>query len=303
LEAAEKIVDRAKVPFFPRDQIRSVLTNRTAHLQVAILSAVVAILYYDILRRLVGNWVEDSNYSHAFLVPLFAGFLVWERRDRWRTTPVRPEFSGLLLIFGAMVLLLLGTLGAEFFLSRLSFVILLGGLALYFAGWPASRTLLAPWLLLFLMIPLPVIIFNQIAFPLQTLASGLASSLLTLLHVPVVREGNVISLPSITLNVVEACSGIRSLMSLGTLALMYGLVAERRIWMRSLLVLFAVPAAVGANALRIVGAALLGQYAGPQYAVGFFHAFSGWLIFVLTVGLLVGLHVAESRIARRRATA
>ena len=152
------------------------------------------------------------------------------------------------------------------------------------------------------MIPLPVIVFNQIAFPLQTLASHLASSVLTIMHVPVVREGNVISLPSITLNVVEACSGIRSLMSLATLALMYGLVAERRNWMRVLLVLFAIPAAVGANALRIVGAALLGQYAGPQYADGFFHAFSGWLIFVLTMALLVGLHAAGSRIVRRDAT-
>jgi exosortase len=302
LDAAEKMLDRAKAPFFFPDKIRSALRNPTVHLQVAMLAVVVAILYYDILRHLVGNWLEDSNYSHAFLVPLFAGFLVWERRQQWMTKRVRPEFSGILLIFGAMVLLLVGTLGAELFLSRVSFVILLGGLTLYFAGWPVSKSLFAPWLLLFLMIPLPVIVFNQIAFPLQTLASHLASSVLTMMHVPVVREGNVISLPSITLNVVEACSGIRSLMSLATLALMYGLVAERRIWVRGLLVLLAIPAAVGANALRIVGAALLGEYAGPQYAEGFFHAFSGWLIFVLTMGLLVGLHAAGSRIARRGAT-
>jgi exosortase len=303
LDATEKTIDPAKVSFFSPDQTRAALNSRTAHIQVVILSVVVALLYYDILRHLFENWLEDSNYSHAFLVPLFAGFLIWERRQQWMTKPVRPQFFGVFLIFGAMVLLLVGTLGAELFLSRVSFVILLGGLAIYFAGWQVSRTLLAPWLLLFLMIPLPVIIFNQIAFPLQTLASSLASSLLTLLHVPVVREGNVITLPSITLNVVEACSGIRSLMSLVTLAVMYGLLAERRIWMRWLLVLFAIPAAVGANALRIVGAALLGQYVGPQYADGFFHAFSGWLIFLLTVGLLLGLHAASSRIAKGRVAA
>jgi exosortase len=285
LDAAEKMIDQAQVPFSLPDKIRSALRNPTVHLQVAALAVVVAILYYDILRHLVGNWLEDSNYSHAFLVPLFAGFLVWERRQQWMTKQVRPKPSGIFLIFGAMVLLLVGTLGAELFLSRTSFVILLGGLTLYFAGWPVSKTLFAPWLLLFLMIPLPVIVFNQIAFPLETLASHLASSVLTVMHVPVVREGNVISLPSITL-----------------LALMYGLLAERRIWVRGLLVLFAIPAAVGANALRIVGAALLGEYAGPQYAEGFFHTFSGWLIFVLTIGLLVGLHAAGSRIARRGAT-
>jgi exosortase len=298
LDAAEK----AKLPFLTPDSTRPELRDRTAYLQVTILAAIVAFLYYDILRHLVENWVQDSNYSHAFLVPLFAGFLIWERRREWMTKPVRPEFFGIFFIFSAMVLLLVGTLGAELFLSRVSFVLLLGGLTLYFAGWPICRTLFAPWLVLFLMIPLPVIVFNQIAFPLQTLASHLASSVLTVMHVPVVREGNVISLPSITLNVVEACSGIRSLMSLATLALMYGLVAERRNWMRVLLVLFAVPAAVGANALRIVGAALLGEYAGPQYADGFFHAFSGWLIFVLTMGLLVGLHAAGTRMVRRDAT-
>jgi exosortase len=298
LDAAEK----ARVPFFTPDTTRPARRDGSAYLQVIILAAIVVILYSDILRHLVENWVQDSNYSHAFLVPLFAGFLVWERRQEWMTKPVRPEFIGIFLIFGAMALLLVGTLGAELFLSRVSFVLLLGGLALYFAGWPVSKTLFAPWLVLFLMIPLPVIVFNQIAFPLQTLASHLASSVLTVMHVPVVREGNVISLPSITLNVVEACSGIRSLMSLATLALMYGLVAERRNWMRILLVLFAIPAAVGANALRIVGAALLGQYAGPQYADGFFHAFSGWLIFVLTMGLLVGLHAAGTRMVRRDAT-
>jgi exosortase len=298
LDAAEKV----KVPFFTPDPTRPAPRNRTAYLQVTILAAIVVILYYDILRHLVENWLQDSNYSHAFLVPLFAGYLVWERRQQWMTKQVSPEFFGPFLIFGSMVLLLVGTLGAELFLSRVSFVLLLGGLTLYFAGWPVCKTLFAPWLVLFLMIPLPVIVFNQIAFPLQTLASHLASSVLTTMHVPVVREGNLITLPSITLNVVEACSGIRSLMSLATLALMYGLVAERRNWIRILLVLFAIPAAVGANALRIVGAAVLGEYAGPQYAEGFFHAFSGWLIFVLTMGLLVGLHAAGSRIVRQDAT-
>jgi exosortase len=303
LNVAPKTIDRAKVPIVSADFARSLAAKRTLIFQGTILFALVAILYSDILRHLVENWVEDSNYSHAFLVPLFAAYLIWDRREQWISRPMRSEPSGLLLIFGAMVLLLVGTLGAELFLSRVSFVVLLGGLTLYFGGSQISKTLIAPWLMLFLMVPLPVIIFNEIAFPLETLASGLASSLLTLMHLPVVREGNVITLPSITLNVVEACSGIRSLMSLGTLAFMYGLLVERRIWLRALLILLAIPTAVGANALRIVGAALLGQYAGPQYAEGFFHTFSGWLVFLLTVGLLVATHALGSKIAHRRAAA
>ncbi len=279
------------------------MTSRYLYLQVAVVFALVAILYYDILVHLVSNWIEDPNYSYAFLVPLFAGFLIWERRHRWMEKQVRPVTSGAFLILAAMMLLLVGRLGAELFLSRVSFVILLGGLALYFAGWEVSKSLLAPWLVLFLMIPLPVIIFNEIAFPLQTLASALAGFLLNLMHVPAVREGNVISLHSISLNVVEACSGIRSLMSLASFAFMYGIIAESRIWMRCLLVLFAAPTAVGTNALRIVGVALLGEYKGPQYAEGFFHEFSGWLIFLLAVCLILGLHAAGSRIARRRVIA
>jgi exosortase len=296
-------LDQASIPLFVRDRSRWLVTSRYLYLQVAVVFALVTILYYDILVHLVSNWIEDPNYSYAFLVPLFAGFLIWERRHRWMVKQVRPVTSGAFLILAAMMLLLVGRLGAELFLSRVSFVILLGGLALYFAGWEVSKSLLAPWLVLFLMIPLPVIIFNEIAFPLQTLASALAGFLLNLMHVPAVREGNVISLHSISLNVVEACSGIRSLMSLASFAFMYGIIAESRIWMRCLLVLFAAPTAVGTNALRIVGVALLGEYKGPQYAEGFFHEFSGWLIFLLAVCLILGLHAAESRIARRRVIA
>jgi exosortase len=296
-------LDQASIPLFVRDRSRWLVTSRYLYLQVAVVFALVTILYYDILVHLVSNWIEDPNYSYAFLVPLFAGFLIWERRHRWMVKQVRPVTSGAFLILAAMMLLLVGRLGAELFLSRVSFVILLGGLALYFAGWEVSKSLLAPWLVLFLMIPLPVIIFNEIAFPLQTLASALAGSLLNLMHVPAVREGNVITLHSISLNVVEACSGIRSLMSLATLAFMYGLIAESRIWMRCLLVLFAAPTAVGANALRIVGVALLAEYKGPQYAAGFLHEFSGWLIFLLAVCLLLCLHAAESRLSRRRVIA
>jgi exosortase len=273
------------------------------YFRVATLSALVAVLYYNIFKHLVQNWLQDPNYSHAFLVPLFAAFLVWERRRDWMAKPTRPEFWGFLLIFAAMALLLIGTLGAELFLSRVSFLVLVGGFIVYFAGRQAAKTLAAPWLVLFLMIPLPVIVFNEIAFPLQLLASSLASSMLNLVHIPVTQEGNVIVLPSITLNVVEACSGIRSLMSLITLAIFYGLLAERRAWMRCALVLFAIPTAVAANALRIVGAGLLAERAGPEFAEGFFHAFSGWLIFVLSVGVLIGLHTIASRSARRKAAA
>ena len=170
--------------------------------------------------------------------------------------------------------------------------------SVYFVGWGYFRALLFPWAFLFFMIPIPAILFNQIAFPLQLLASEFASSLLALLGVPVLREGNVIQLPAMALEVAEACSGIRSLMSLGALAIIYGYFLEPGIFRRLLLVLAAVPIAVAANALRVMGTGLLGQYWSPEKAEGFFHTFSGWVIFLLSLGMLFSLHGALRLVER-----
>ncbi len=249
------------------------------------------------------QWYEDPNYSHGFFVPVFCLWLLWMNRKSWMGKPLKPSAAGLLVVVAAMGLLVVGTLGAELFLPRFSLCLLLGGLVLYFAGWQMLRAVVAPWLALFLMIPLPVIIFNQIAFPLQILASRLACWQLELLHVPVLREGNIIVLPSMSLDIVEACSGLRSLMSLLTIAVFYGLFFERRVWMRCLLVLLAIPVAVVTNALRITISAVLAEYVSHQLAEGFFHAFSGFLLFLLSLAVLAGVHSLGSRFVRKEVVA
>ena len=220
-------------------------------------------------------------------------------RKSWMGKPLEPSAWGLLLIVAAMGLLVVGTLGAELFLPRVSLCLLLGGMVVYFAGWPMLRAVVAPWLALFLMIPWPVIIFNQIAFPLQILASRLACWQLDLLRVPVLREGNIIVLSSMSLDIVEACSGLRSLMSLLTIAVFYGLFFERRVWMRCLLVVLAIPVAVLTNASRITISALLAEYVSHRLAEGFFHAFSGFLLFLLSLTVLAGVHSLGSRLIRK----
>jgi exosortase len=254
------------------------------------LTALLVLLYYGVAARLIQQWINDPNFSHGFFVPAFSAFVVWDGRKRLAALPLQPSWWGTLVVALALSVLVLGVLGAELFLSRCSLVLLLGGLLIHFRGWAWFRMLFFPWAFLFLMIPIPVIIFNQITFPLQLLASQLASSTLAFLGVPVLREGNVINLPAMSLEVVEACSGIRSLMSLGTLAIIYGYFLESGIWRRVLLALGAIPIAVAANALRIVGTGLLCQYWDPEKAMGFFHTFSGWLIFVISLFLLFGLH-------------
>jgi len=176
------------------------------------------------------------------------------------------------------------------FLSRVSLVMLLAGIILFLHGWEMLRVLLFPLAILLLMVPIPSIILNQITFPLQILASKLSAWILPLLGVPVLREGNIINLPAMPLEVADACSGIRSLLSLTCLAIMYGYLLEKRTGIRVILALASIPIAVVANGLRIVGTGLLVQYWDPDKAEGFFHAFSGWLIFVVSLLMLFAMH-------------
>jgi exosortase len=273
------------------------------YVQAIILFAVLALLYARVVPPLVQQWFNDPNYSHGVLVPFCALLLLSSTRKKWVAEPRVPSLTGLVLVVAAMGLLAVGSLGAELFLTRVSLCVLIGGLIVYFAGWRMLRLVLAPWLFLFLMIPLPVIIFNQIAFPLQILASRLAAALIELLRVPVLPDGNIIMLPTMSLNIVEACSGLRSLMSLITVAVFYSLLFERRVWLRWVLVVAAVPIAVCANALRITISALLAEYVSPRLAEGFFHAFSGFLLFVLSLGILAALHWVGNRLVRGRLAA
>lgn len=265
-------------------------SRRMEWLQWGILLALMVLLYHGILTSLAKDWWQDPNFSHGFFVPLFSLFVVWQMRGKLSKTQLRPQWFGLIVIVGALCILIVGVLGAELFLSRSSLVLLLAGLVIYFAGWPYFRAVLFPLAVLLLMIPIPVIIFNEITLPLQFLASRLATGLLSGVGVPVLREGNVIQLPALSLEVAEACSGIRSLVSLITLAVIYGYFAERRTILRIILVLAAVPVAVAANALRIMGAGLSGQYWDPDKAEGFFHTFSGWVVFVLSLAMLFLIH-------------
>jgi exosortase len=190
----------------------------------------------------------------------------------------------------SLLVLVVGKLGADIFLPRVSLLIMLAGLIILFQGWTFFRAVLFPWAFLILMIPIPDLIISQITFPLQLLASKRATDLLELVGVPVFRQGNVIHLAAIPLDVAEACSGIRSLLTLVTLAIIYGYLMETRMWVRVVLVFSAVPIAVAANSFRIFGTGLLVQYWDPDKALGFFHTFSGWLIYVAALFMLFAVH-------------
>ncbi len=259
---------------------------------VCLLAALLVAIYFRIGIKLVADWYEIADYSHGFLVPFFSAFILWDKRKALQETPVRPTWAGLPLVAFGILILFFGVYGAELFLSRISFVTILAGLIWTFFGRAVLKEVRLPLAVLLLAIPFPEIIFNQITFPLQLFASRVASSLLPLLGVPVFREGNVIQLPVMKLEVAQACSGIRSLMSLFTLAVFYGYFLEKSTARRWVLALASIPIAVAANALRIVGTGLCVQYWDPAKGEGFFHEFSGWVMFVISLSFLYFVHRA-----------
>lgn len=278
------------------------ISTRTVAAVAAALAAF-ALLYAHVVVKLVHDWATDGNYSHGFLVVPVALYFVWDRREALRRVVPRPTWIGLAVVVASLGVLLAGVLGAELFLTRISMLGVLAGTILFVAGWEAMKLLAFPIAFLVLMIPIPAIIFNQIAFPLQLLASKSAEVSLGALQIPVLREGNVIMLANTTLEVAEACSGIRSLISLVTLAIIYGCFAERRPWARVALALAAVPVAVVANAARVAGTGVAAHYYGPAAAQGFFHEFSGWLLFLVAFALLgiVQKAIAMTDFSRRPA--
>jgi exosortase len=256
----------------------------------AIIALLLAAIYYRVAAKLVYDWSTLPDYSHGPLVPLFSLFLIWDKRKAIRATPIRPSWVGIGLVVVAIAVLILGVYGVDLFTSRVSFVLLLAGLVWTFFGKGMLRELRFPLLVLLLAIPFPEIIFNKITFPLQLLASRIASDILPMLGVPTLQQGNVIQLPIMKLEVAEACSGIRSLMSLFTLAIFYGYFLERTTTRRVILALASIPIAVAANVVRIVGTGLCVEYWDPDKALGFFHEFSGWVMFLVSLCCLYLVH-------------
>ena len=270
-----------------------------------LVSLLLSALYGPTLVLLGRQWWDDSNYTHGFLVPLFSGYLVWRQRAQLRALLPRGNALGLPVLLAGIAALLLGDVAAELFLMRASLIVVLAGLVLFHLGCAVFRVVLFPLAFLLFMVPLPAILFYAITFPLQSLAAQQAAWALDLLGVPVILDGNVIHLSQLTLGVTEACSGIRSLISLLGGAVAWAYLALPAGWMMVLFVASTVPITILANAGRVISTGLIGQWFGVEYASGFFHTFSGWAVFVFAFICLFAVHGllrwARGRLARRRA--
>jgi exosortase len=265
--------------------------------KIAWFGVLALVCYAPIIRSLVGDWITDADMGHGFFVPVIAGFIIWQRREELFQTEIRPDWWGLVPVLWGMAQLMVGTLGVELFLSRTALIITLFGMVWLLCGLEILKKVFFPLALLCFMVPIPAIIYNRITFPLQLLASKLAADSLTLLGMPVLREGNILELPNRTLSVVEACSGIRSLLSLTFLSLVYGYFFEKRTWLRVVLLLATIPIAIIANGARVTITGIITQFK-PEYAEGFFHESTGWVIFMTALVILLLFHQLLLRAAR-----
>ncbi len=264
-------------------------------------SVLLILAYLPVVIHLVEQWSTDEDVGHGFFVIPVAAFIAWQRREQILALHYQPAWWGLGVMVWAALQGYIGTLGAELFLQRTSLLIALVGLLLVTGGTKLVRELAFPLLLLPFMIPIPTVIYNQITFPLQLFASQVAEFNLGLVGIPVLRDGNILELASQKLSVVEACSGIRSLLSLSFLSLVYAYFFDKRVWMRWVLLAATIPVAIVANAGRVTITGILSEI-NPELARGFFHSLEGWIIFIIALVLLGGLHLLICRFTRKSPT-
>ena len=265
----------------PTVLLKFLTSNRMALLKFAIIIASLAILYFRVVQGLVSDWIHLPDFSHGFLIPLVSFYFIYEKRKELSVLSPSGSWTGVVLLVFGILLLLLGNLATEYFTMRFSLLLVMGGIILYLLGKDYFKPLLFPLAFLIFMIPIPSILMDRITFPMQLFASKVAASALYLTGIPVLREGNVMLLANTSLEVAEACSGIRSLISLLALSVVFAYISQKATWKRVLLVLSTFPIAIIANAARVSGTGILAHYYGDKVAQGFFHGFSGWILFVV----------------------
>ncbi len=246
-------------------------------------------LYYPVILKMVGDWSNDPNYSHGFLVPLVTLYLLWQKKHSLLQIPLSPSNWGLFALICGLCIYVFGHLAAELFTMRVSMLVVLAGLIISNLGMNFFRCALLPYGYLYFMIPLPYLVYDAIAFPLKLFVAKYSVVALQIIGISVYREGNIIMLPATTLEVADACSGIRSLMSLLALGVAYAYFSQKSLTKKIILIASTIPIALLANAARVIGTGILAHHYGAAVAEGFFHEFAGMVIFAVSMTMLVGV--------------
>jgi len=248
-----------------------------------ILAFLFILLYFQVIVGLLNDWWVDSNYSHGFLVPLVSAYLIWKKRGKLKSLEKKRSYWGFLILLLGLGIYILGTAGSEYFSARFSLVIALFGLIFYLNGREWAKELLFPIAFLAFMVPIPYVIYYSIAFPMQLFSTKMSYFILHSIGLPSIRQGNIIYLPNYSLEVVEACSGLRSLVSLLALGTFFAYVTFKSNLKRIILFLSVFPIAIGANIFRIFITAVGAYVVSPKLAEDFLHKLSGLIVFLISV--------------------
>ena len=248
----------------------------------------ISILYFRITAGLFQVWISSDEHAHGLLLVAISIYLLFKRRKEIADMATKSWLPGLFILIAAIFIFLAGHIAVEYYLQRCSLMVLLWGAIGYIYGKKAFKIFFVPILLLLLAVPLPQIIVNTLTLPLKSMVSSFSAEMLRLLDIAVLQEGNILVLPGITLEVVNACSGIRSVFALLVLAFLFSYDMKSPL-QRVLLVILTVPLAVFTNSLRITATGILANNWNAETALHFYHDFGGWVIFVVSLVLLFAL--------------
>ncbi|MBU1340620.1 MAG: exosortase/archaeosortase family protein [Proteobacteria bacterium] len=269
-------------------------------IQVLPLVLIFFFLYYKAIAKLISDWSIDPNFSHGFLIPFVALYMVWYKKNEISQIPHESSKTGIIIIILGMLIHIAGNVGSELFLMRFSMIITLSGIIMYYYGVKMFRELMVPVAYLIMMIPIPSIIWNKIAFPLQLFSANLSSHTISLLNIPVFREGNILHLANTSLEVIDACSGIRSLTSLLALTGVFAFLAPLGLFKKWILFFSAIPIAVAVNVIRLTITGAMAAWISPETAHGFLHDMSGLIIFGAALILVYIVFAIEMKIEKTK---
>ena len=247
-------------------------------------------LFGQTVLKLANDWMLNDNYSHGILVPFITVYMIWQKKDELKKLPKKTNYNGLIVLFFGLLLFFIGNIGAELFITRTAIIITVAGICLLYLGWRVTAVIAMPLVYLMLMIPLPAVIWNKIAFPMQLFATELTTAIVHKIGIPLLREGNILYLPNMTFEVVDACSGLRSLTSLIALSGAFAYISKLNTINKWILFFTAIPIAIILNIFRLVSTTLMAEYISPRMAEGFLHDFSGYIVFIFALILIYALY-------------